>query len=57
MNPYRLTSHALLIAALACLLLLIWRPVGSWWQWLLTAAVLVIAAAGFSNAADEQETP
>ena len=55
MNTYRIASHALLIAAFGALLLLIWRPVGTWWQWTLTAILCVIAAAGFSNAADDQE--
>lgn len=38
-------AHALLILAVAALLLSIWAPIGSWWQWLATAPVLLFIAA------------
>ena len=55
--PYLAATWILLLTALVCVLLMIWRPVGSWWQWLLTAVVLVLAAATTSNVADERVRP
>lgn len=38
-------AQALLVLAFASLLLTIWAPIGSWWQWLATAPVLLFIAA------------
>lgn len=41
-----------LLLALVAALCVIWRPVGSWWQWLATAGLLGLCATGCSMASD-----
>lgn len=48
---YRAATTVSVFAAGAALLAAIWAP-GQWWQWLLTAAVLFVVGAAFSNAGD-----
>lgn len=50
-------SHLLLTAAAVTLLLAIWQPVGTWWQWSITALVLFLAGAGTGAATDKPNHP
>ena len=56
---YRTLATVLLLLSALAVIATIFAPLlpGAWWQWLLTAAVLVIAAAGASNAADLERRP
>lgn len=49
-------STILLIASGSAVLLAIWQPVGTWWQWAITAVVLLLAAAGTGGAAGKAQT-
>ena len=54
---YRDMTTALLLLSLAAMIATIFASLipGARWQWLATAFVLLFAAAGCSNAADERE--
>ncbi|MGO2819445.1 MAG: hypothetical protein ACTIA5_01500 [Brachybacterium tyrofermentans] len=48
-------STILLIASGGSVLLAIWQPFGTWWQWAITALVLLLAAAGIGGAAGKTQ--
>lgn len=52
----RTVSRILLTAAAVAVLAAIWAP-GTWWQWGLTAIVLLLAAAGTGAAAERPHHP
>lgn len=49
-------SHVLLTAAGAAVLAAVWAP-GAWWQWAITALVLLLAGAGTGAASDKPYHP
>lgn len=49
-------STILLITSGAAVLAAVWAP-GAWWQWAITALVLLLAGAGTGAAADKRRHP
>lgn len=46
-------SRIILTLAAVCVLLSIWTPVGTWWQWAITALLFLLAGAGFGASANK----
>lgn len=48
-------SNILFALCALALALAIWAPIASWWQWVATAMLLILAAAFFGGLADKAE--
>lgn len=51
----RAASYILLLAFVLCFGAAIWLPAGSWWQWSLTALIVLFAAAFCAHEADKRD--
>lgn len=49
-------SRITLVLGAVAALLAIWQPAGAWWQWALTALLLLLAGAGLSGPAAPGKT-